>query len=140
MKCRDVCMCVHGPRLFALTITVNVNCQFYKFYKNEMPLAQIQIHFISQSDGIWVNLSVDRLEMSIHMKSSSPLNPSLTQEGWDPHLTSWPEDSAAGPLHCHNYGGVSCVDAEWKGKRGKWSEHGREEDSVTEMMQRGWGG
>lgn len=56
--------------------------------------------------------------MSINIKSSSPLNPSLTQEGWGPHLTSWPEDSAAGPLHCHNCGGVSCVDAKWKVKRG----------------------
>lgn len=94
--------------------TVNfINCD-----KNYLPLAWIEINFIRQSGEIWVSLSVDGLKMSINIKSPSPLNPSLTQEGWGPHLTSWPEDSAAGPLHCHNYGGVSCVDAKWKVKRG----------------------
>lgn len=88
-------------------------------------------------------MSVNWLKMNWNIKSFSPPNPNLTQAGWDPLLTSWPEDSAAGPPHCHSYGVVSCVNPKWKEKRvlrvcrGKWSEHRGERDSVTEMMQGG---
>lgn len=88
-------------------------------------------------------MSVDGLKMNLNIKSFSPPNPNLTQAGWDPLLTSWPEDSAAGPPHCHSYGVVSCVNPKWKEKRvlrvcrGKWGEHRGERDSVAEMMQGG---
>ncbi len=71
-----------------------------------------------QSDEIWANPCLsDGLEIKVKIKSVSPLSPNLTQAGWDPPLTSWPEDSAVGPPHCHSYGVVSCAKQKWKEQR-----------------------
>lgn len=56
---------------------------------------------------LYLSLQVMCLKMNVNIKSVSPLNPNLTLAGWDPLLTSWLEDSAAAPPHCHSYGVVS---------------------------------
>lgn len=71
-----------------------------------------------QSDEILANLRLcDSLKMNVKVRPVSPLSPNLTQADWDPPLTSWPEDSAVGPPHCHSYGVASWAKQKWKEQR-----------------------
>lgn len=71
-----------------------------------------KVTFIRQLHGIRINLCLCDERMNANTKLVSPLS-HLTQADWDPLLTSWLEDSAVGPPHCHSYGAVSYVNEKW---------------------------
>lgn len=106
-----------------------------------------QIHISDNFDYIvrWNSINLYQRD-SLKINPVSPLSPSLIQAEWSPLLTSWPEDSAVGPPHCHNYDVASCARKTDMQEgllcvpqtRGLWSEDKKNDrDSVAQTMQGG---